>query len=353
LAESSPTEDNFCKNCGHTLAADDRYCPACGQKRYHGPPTLWGLFSELFETVFNLDNRLFKTLRDLPLPGQLTIKYLAGKQRPFFQPLRLFFVSTVLMLSVYTLYTIDEVGESFDESVETARANAYHRVFEREMAAELDTLAEEFSDPGALALLDTIRTRHLSASRDSVFIGYLEFQQDGTYAGRELRMELTDYHTASTAEIIDKYGVDGWINQYQVRQIISINRSGARGLANLMGQMIWGILTLIPLTALMLKIFYIRRKRTYVEHMVFSLHVHSFLFLFQALGALVLYWFDTPIMLWISIPTTVIYFIISLKRVYGQGWGKTLLKSFFMFFGYNFILAISTAVAMVFSLILY
>ncbi|WP_173021438.1 DUF3667 domain-containing protein [Lewinella sp. W8] len=353
MTESSLPPEDSCKNCARPLKDGDKYCPGCGQKKYTGPPTLWGLFSELFETVFNLDNRLFRTLRDLPIPGQLTIKYLAGVQRPFFQPLRLFFVSTVLMLGAYSIFAVDRVGESFDASVESRRSNAYHRLFEFELRAELDTLAEEFPDPDARALLDTIRTRHLSASRDSMSLAYLDLHDLQRIQDRTIYIDVADYNTMSPEQIPEKYGVKGWLNRYQISQNAAINRAGGRGVANLMGQMIWGILILIPLTALMLKLFYVRRKRTYVEHMVFSLHVHSFLFLFQALAALVFYWFDSPAVLWASIPVTIVYFIVAQKRVYRQGWGKTLIKAFLMFFGYNFILTISTAVAMVFSLILY
>lgn len=353
LTELSHTPEEQCKNCARPLRPQDKYCPGCGQKKYHGPPTLWGLFSELFETVFNLDNRLFKTLRDLPIPGELTIKYLAGKQRPFFRPLRLFFVATVLMLSAYTILAVDQIGESFDASVEEARASAYHRVFERELAAELDTLQDEFPDPRAVALLDTIHTRFLSDSRDSISIGYLEFKQEGAFEGRELRMDLADYHTALPQEIPELYGVAGWFNQYQVSQIIAINRSGARGIANLMGQLIWGVLLLIPLSALMLKIIYIRRKRTYMEHLVFSLHVHAFLFLFQALAAIVLYGFATPVLLWVSIGVTVLYFVVAQKRVYRQGWIKTLVKAFVLFLGYNLILSVALGIGALMSMLLY
>lgn len=313
---------------------------------------MWSLFSDFFETVFNLDNRLFRTLRDLVIPGELSIKYLAGKQRPFFQPLRLFFVSTVLMLSAYAIFTADRVGESFDTSIEEARAGAYQRLFEANLRAELDTMAMEMADPEATTLLETIEEQHLNSSPDSLTLGLLDVDEDNV-EGVQLKVSEADFYTLSSRELLEKYEVEGWLAQYEAKQLHAIMRSGSRAIAGMMGQLIWGIVFIIPLAALMLKIIYIRRKRTYVEHLVFSLHVHAFLFLLQALAAIVFYWFDTPAFLWATIPLTIIYFVVALKRVYRQGWGKTLIKTWLLFLGYTMILSTAFGIGVLGALMLY
>lgn len=330
-----------------------KYCPGCGQKKYAGPPTLWTLFSGFFETVFNLDNRLFRTLRDLVIPGQLTIKFLAGRQRPYFQPLRLFFASTVLMLSAYAIFTADRVGKKFDASIENARSNAYHKVFEHDMLQQLDSLEEEFPTTDAQALLDTIRARHLTMEQDSMHLGIIDIKADNSLDGKELVIPAVDFHTLPIDTLIQKYNIENWIAQYQVKQIVSVSRSGSRAIAGIMGQLIWGVVFLIPLSALMLKLIYIRRKRTYVEHLVFSLHVHAFLFLLQALAAIVFYWFNSNILLWATIPLTILYFIAAQKHVYNQGWIKTLIKAWLLFFGYTMILSMAFGFGMLGALLLY
>lgn len=310
------------------------------------------LFSDFFETVFNLDNRLFRTLRDLVIPGQITIKYLAGKQRPFFQPLRLFFVSTVLMLSAYAIFAGDRAGESFDTSIEEARGGAYQQIFESDLRAELDSLETEFSGAASAALLDTIRSRHLSNPPDSIFVGILDIDENNV-GGMELKVSEADFYTLSSGELLEKYKVEGWLAQYQTKQLHAIMRSGSRAIPGIMGQLIWGIVFIIPITALMLKFIYIRRKHTYVEHLVFSLHTHSFLFLIQALAAIVFYWFDTPALLWATIPLTIIYFIVAQKRVYRQGWFKTLIKAWLLFIGYTMIVSTAFGIGVVGALLMY
>ena len=311
------------------------------------------MFSDFFETVFNLDNRLFRTLRDLFIPGELTNKYLAGKQRPFFQPLRLFFVSTVLMLSAHAILAVEKVGDKFNASIENARAGAYERAFASELSAKLDTIAMEYPGASNLALLDTIKARNPTTSSDSIRIGILNVKAYNDIQGEELAVAAVDFYTLSPQEIIALYEVTDWQSQYLVRQFYALMHSDSRAITNIMGQLIWGVIFLIPMSALMLKLIYIRRKRTYVEHLVFSLHVHALIFLLQALAAIVFYWFDTSVLLWATLPLTIVYFIGAQKRVYRQGWIKTLIKAWLLFIGYSVILSMAFGIGILASFLLF
>jgi hypothetical protein len=83
-----------------------------------------------------------------------------------------------------------------------------------------------------------------------------------------------------------------------------------------------GIFVMMPLFALILKLLYARRKRFYVEHFVFALHVHSFAFLLLTIMVLMrVDWVNALLTVWFMIAL-----YIAMKRVYGQGYLKTLLK---------------------------
>jgi hypothetical protein len=98
------------------------------------------------------------------------------------------------------------------------------------------------------------------------------------------------------------------------------------------------LLVMIPVFALILKLFYVFRRRLYMEHIIVALHSHAFLFI--SLLALMLLGFAkeairphfspgaTTITLvqaamWVWMP---LYLLIMQKRVYRQGWPMTLLK---------------------------
>ncbi len=96
---------------------------------------------------------------------------------------------------------------------------------------------------------------------------------------------------------------------------------------------------LLPLFAVSLKLLYLRRKRLYVEHLVFLLHVHAFAFLIL-----------TPLLLvpplWrglfvgLALP---VYVALAPRAVYKQGWPKTLTKFALLGLGYVFLLALCFA----------
>jgi hypothetical protein len=87
---------------------------------------------------------------------------------------------------------------------------------------------------------------------------------------------------------------------------------------------------LVPLFAFFLKLIYLRRQRFYVEHFVFSLHVHAFAFLmFTPLLFLRGGPVPTLIMLWMPL-----YVFLAMKRVYGQGVLRTGVKFALLSTGY-------------------
>ena len=79
---------------------------------------------------------------------------------------------------------------------------------------------------------------------------------------------------------------------------------------------------LLPLIAALMMLLYWRQRRHYVEHLLLLLHNHAFVFLGRfVLSDTLAAWFGTAVSFY-----TVFYLYQSMRRVYGQGWFKTLLK---------------------------
>lgn len=92
------------------------------------------------------------------------------------------------------------------------------------------------------------------------------------------------------------------------------------------------IFLLIPVLALLLKLFYIRSKRLYYEHLIFSLHIHSFFFLILILCLLAGFFIHVSI--GIIALVFLIYTLLALRRYYRQSTGKTLAKIFLVSVSY-------------------
>jgi hypothetical protein len=114
---------------------------------------------------------------------------------------------------------------------------------------------------------------------------------------------------------------------------------------------------LMPVFAGLLKLFYVFRRRLYMEHLIVALHSHAFLFLWLLLCTLLTWlanWLE-PRALWTTYPLNwlerilvlwaPIYLLLMQKRVYHQGWPMTLLKFWFIGWCYFWLLMIALMIA--------
>jgi hypothetical protein len=98
------------------------------------------------------------------------------------------------------------------------------------------------------------------------------------------------------------------------------------------------IFLLLPIFALLLKLFYWRSRRFYAEHFVFALHTHTFgYFIFTFILLLPRAGSQKypilALMAWLAG-----YLWLALKRTYEQGWIRTTLKFGVIGFAYSFLL---------------
>jgi hypothetical protein len=83
---------------------------------------------------------------------------------------------------------------------------------------------------------------------------------------------------------------------------------------------------LLPFFALMLKLIYIRSRRYYIEHLVFTLHIHSFVFFLLLILLLIMNMYENGTVVAVCLGLLFLYLLLSFRRVYRQGWFKTLTK---------------------------
>jgi hypothetical protein len=93
------------------------------------------------------------------------------------------------------------------------------------------------------------------------------------------------------------------------------------------------VLCCIPLFALVLKILYVFKRRYYIEHLIFALHTHAFVFLSTVviigLGFLLAWKAPapfTPLVCTLLGFTVLIQLQIAIRKVYRQNWFATLFK---------------------------
>ena len=101
MAESiSEIKKGNCLNCNSMV--EGNFCSNCGQKFQPTKLPIKEFLEDAVETLFNIDNRWFKTLKDLFIaPGKVTREYIEGKRAQYLPPLRIYLsISIVYFLLV-------------------------------------------------------------------------------------------------------------------------------------------------------------------------------------------------------------------------------------------------------------
>lgn len=264
----------LCANCGTPVAR--HYCPECGQRVEHAVHSLWHFMLEVTEDLTHADSRLWRTMLALLLkPGFLTSEFLAGRRVSYLPPLRLYLVLSVLYFLVGGLLhphrELRVVQITDDREVKVAPA------------------PKAIARPG--------ETPQQLAARVCTEVNY-----EGPLAAYVLPI----LHTSCEKSVAD----DG----RHLTEAFLHNIPRALFLA-------------VPLLALMMKPLYSRPRRYYVEHLLFLLHDHAFLFLLFGLFSLA----AALLQIHLLVETLAIavrlyipyYYYVAMRRVYGQGPGRT------------------------------
>jgi hypothetical protein len=229
-----------CANCGAAL--DGEYCAACGQRHEPHLHTVAHFAAEAFESISHADSRLWKTLWYLvSRPGFLTREFFAGRRVRYLPPFRLYLVISVVFFLALGApegpMIIDDaapVAEAIKKAEEVARANA-------------DEVAGETQPQPAKGL----------ASQNAMTEFCDEFKADDPRGNKNYaRLQ------AACARVAEDHGA-------------GLGRAIVHNIPKAM-------FVFLPLLALAMKPLYWRPKRYYVEHLLFLIHNHAFVFLVLA-----------------------------------------------------------------------
>ena len=308
-----------CLNCGAHLRG--QYCGNCGQRARNRLISLWGLVREAFGDLFELDSRLWRTLVPLVIrPGRLTYDYLQGRRARYMPPFRMYLVLSLL----FFLIAFFDPRETFGIFYEPQTAEEADDEKRREAAEVADEVRRDLAAEGII----------IGAPADTDETG-----EDAT-DGLDIRINGND--TAETDCNVDEFSIDGpeWLKRRLTPDRLvhiceQVKKDNGRQLVrNLYDNIPIALIVLLPIMAFVLKALYPLSRRYYVEHLLFFVHFHAFMFLILTLQILlgrlnaVL---PTPeaigILLIVAASFYVpVYLFVAMRRVYGQGRLLTALK---------------------------
>lgn len=258
-----------CLNCGNPI--DGRYCSSCGQKVSDYNYNLKELLKELFSIFIEFDKSVFKSLKLLiKSPVSLVYNYLEGKRVSFINPFKLFLSLAIIFFMCITIK---------DSSIK---------------------------------YIEKYRVISEKIERDSLSFGEYIFNDS---------LMVESIATEDSSTVPDSLSNDEVIN-FNISEDLKFKVKHDDVIANFYQYAPYSFLFMIPLTALMLKILYLRRGRLYFEHLIFSLTLHSLAFLLFIPSIFL----DWSILQFLTLITISLYIFIGTKRFYKQGVIKTLIK---------------------------
>ncbi|MGO1541567.1 MAG: DUF3667 domain-containing protein [Luteimonas sp.] len=378
---AAPAPLRTCENCRAALQGG--YCHLCGQPEQSPVRHLGHATEEVFESFWHLDGRIFRTLRELWIPGRVACEYLSGHRVRYVAPLRLFVILTALTFFVAQflvgpdgarMESLDaggDVGEAITSMHEADSVAEVERIRD-EVVADLSQARAQI--PAYLPSLDAGIVSAQSAARRAADarIGELraagaddagesesgaatDAGPDGEPAAPEpagpdpgapdaTALETSGTGSPATADPAD------WGHPESLERI---NRNAQR-LAEepraffraLLGSAPMALFITVPLFAVMLKLAYLFRRRLYLEHVVVALYSHAWLMvvlLLYFLSVLAAGWLE-PLAAWTATPlwwlqtlllwAMPLYLLWMQKRVYRQSWTMTVLKYFMIGIAY-------------------
>ena len=355
-----------CLNCNSPFSEKDQFCSNCSQKRTDGLISVKDLFSDFFSTVFNIDGKLANTIKDLFIPGKLTVAFFAGEQEKYYKPLRMFFVFMVTHLAILSL-TVFSTKNMETGGVENALYKIQH---EKEIKLDLDTMLLEqrqiYTEQIEIAVVDSISATINTLYFENMDSIYLNDAIDGVsdvvifnFDFSEHRIAVDDIGLLQSdfEKFAEKYEITDFWQKLSLQQSFRVS-TDPRGTFNyILGNMTWMLILLIPALAVLLKLLYFRHQFYFVQHLTFLFHNHAFAFLLLSLLATIGYFVDSkqfgfPAFL-ITIAGLYLYFFVSMKKFYGQSFFKTFLKFGAVVFSYMIIGLFFFVITIMFSFALY
>ena len=263
--------DKECLNCGHPV--EHLYCSKCGQKNVEIKENFWHLALHFITDYFHFDSKLLLSAKPLIFkPGFLPKEYMKGRRAKYINPIgSLIFLSTIFFI----------IFLSIGNNKEGNALNPKGKIVIDSIQSQLntDSSLSKLKDSVHVNVGNNALNKKLSSKFKDIF-------SEGHENEREMFMEKFKHNFPKV------------------------------------------MVLLIPFLSFFLWLIYFRKHKLYVEHLIFVIYTHCFVYLLLTISFLLsLLW--EPVFAW-SFLLLMIYIIASMKYFYQQSTIKTIFKFVFV-----------------------
>jgi hypothetical protein len=366
-----------CENCGTQLTG--LYCAQCGQPAIDYRRSFRHVIVDVLDSFLNWDSKFFHTIALLMTrPWRLTTEFLAGRRMKYLHPARLYLLTSIVFFFVVTYgiksIKIDPAHFSSKQREEVKNELERENVPPETVAKVDDLLERGFFSPKRRSQIEEqlkkpdLTPKQRARLEQKLKIGD-EISANIQNAMKDMSPDIQDKVSRAMEEAAKKNPNAGiqinnskehskapkndfekWIESRAKEKFGESGDKAQLFFITLFSNLPYMMLACIPLFALVLKILYIRKHVFYIDHLVYALHIHTFAYLATMLIVLLTLWLNRIMpgviagwiiaLLWI---TFAVQILLSIRRVYRQGWFFTLFKFFVGGFVYLIVLCMALA----------
>ncbi len=348
-----------CPNCGKPMIGP--FCAVCGQPLNTHRRSLGHLLREFFKDIASFDSRILRTAEALLVrPGELPKAFREGRTQRYVPAVRLYFFVSLLFFLFLSVTGIAILQFAFV-------ADSYRLVHDDQGHIYKLDGGKRILMPGLKA--DAKGNVRPEGGESAVEFD-LDMKADGSVSNR-LASNVSFFQRIAPVKAKASPQLEAALKTVQME--LMVNGKKASGIEKAFADTLEKLKTdpaalngpletwiprilfvLLPLFAFLLALFYRGQRKHFffVDHLVFSLNIHSFLFV-VLIGAAVAAQILSG--LWVARLTLLVlsvYLLLSLKYFYGQSWVRTCGKFAALSFTYTvFFLAPALAFALAASVL--
>ena len=310
MPESNPT----CLNCGRPRG--ERFCGYCGQNDRNYVRSAWSVAGDFLRETLEIDSKLLRTLKLLIRPGRLSAEFSRNHRASFMSPVRMYLFATILYFFAFArafFGGVDTVAIDPSLSFDVNSGNLAGDSVDVGDApdAVLDELAPD------QAQIDALKTRlepRYQQKLDDIL------SRPGEAAGVGMILSLSgDMEPRAPGET-------GWLEKALWSLLIDATHDPVFFMERVVGNLSVSFLCLLPFQALVFAVIQFRKKRYFVEHLVFQIHLQTFCLLASAIPMLLPAGVVANL-IWLATSVWMLYYTLAaMRHFYRDGWTWTVIK---------------------------
>jgi len=328
-----------CENCGTELKGP--FCHKCGQHDFEFHRSFGHVFMEALENFFHFDAKFFRNIVTLLFrPGQLTADFNAGKRAAQMPPFRLYlFTAFVFFLLLFATSGKDFDAVNLDAGEGKPRGLSFSGTPPKHAGLTVD--GKPASVEQALDAIAESKTKPAAEKRPAD-----KPRETATNPQQEAKAKEPNRPHLSVVSIDkpekDKSGFERLLEHQGQRSLEpEFRKEMSHAFLASLPKM---LLFCLPLFALYTRVLFRKSGQVYLQHLVGAIHYHTFIYLwvmfrdgwaflgqFAHVGGLVAFAAN----LWL-----VLYPFFMLRRLYGNSWKLTILKTTLLSLAYLLTIAV-------------